>query len=79
MSEFTYHIDHDERGDFYAHVEDEGGNCIYSIPDSDAMYQMVYDGFMKYTKDVGGLCEYLQHIGLISKDDTLTFEGSHYE
>jgi len=57
----TYHINLDERGEFYADVR-RGGETIFEIKGFD----IFEDGWMKHKEDMIGLVEYLEHLGLIS-------------
>lgn len=69
-------VDLDERGSFKAHVEDaQLGNVVFELsnenpdtgwPDEDGLW-LVNDGFMRHTRDVDGLHEYLVQAGLVSK------------
>lgn len=74
MRELTYHINLDERGEFYAHVEDGTGKEVYSIPTMDVLRELIEDGYMKHSEDIGGLCYYLRTIALIGPKDIVVFE-----
>jgi len=58
--EYTYQVDLCERDEFYAHVEDEGGNLVYAIDSLQHLEEMIIDGYMAHYADVQGLSEYLQ-------------------
>lgn len=51
---YTYTIDLDERGCFYATVYDENGKGVLSIDES-----FFVDGWMKHKNDIDGLLDYL--------------------
>lgn len=63
-----YAIDLDERGEFRAHVENENGKMLFEIDG----YEIFEDGFMKHTRDIVGLSEYLISLGIMEKNDSLT-------
>ena len=65
--EFTYHLNLDERGEFYADVRDIDEKTIFEIHGFD----IFEDGFMRHKDDISGLHNYLLHLGLIDRDDTL--------
>ena len=69
---FTYHIDHDERGEFRAHVEDEKGQQVYQIQNNEeGEIEQIEDGFMRHTTDVEGLERYLQQMDIMPKKSEL--------
>ena len=71
--EFTYHINLNERGSFYADVRNDEDNTIFEIKDGliveEEEVSIFEDGYMKHPHDMKGLCEYLVEIGLIEEDD----------
>mgnify|MGYP000914875015 CR=1 FL=1 len=73
MKTYTYHINLDERGEFFADVRDQDDNTVYEIhlPDSDGGSGIIGDGFMKHERDVAGLERYLKQIGIMQNHDTL--------
>lgn len=56
----TYHINLDERGEFYADVRRDD-ETIFEIKGFD----IFEDGFMQHKNDIGGLREYLGDLGLL--------------
>lgn len=63
----SYVIDLDERGMFYAHVEDAAGNCLFEVSNEDPETKwpldslwLVEDGFMRHSRDTRGLLKYLE-------------------
>lgn len=62
-----YVIDLDERGEFYADVREQNGNTIYAIHG----FQLFEDGFMKNSRDIGGLMDYLQSLKVIGENDSI--------
>ena len=75
MARFTYTIDLDERGSFRAHVDNPQGREVFSIlagdelePDESSIFE---DGYMKHSRDISGLQEYLQDLQIINKDDVI--------
>lgn len=76
---FTYHVNLDERGCFYADVRDPAGETVYEIkienadPDRDNWDESIFaDGFMSHRTDVRGLRMYLIDLGIITADDELS-------
>ncbi|UCV26755.1 hypothetical protein [Ferribacterium limneticum] len=57
-------VDLDERGEFKAHVEDEGGAELFSYENG----ELVEDGFMKSNLDTVGLLAHLITLGLVDVD-----------
>lgn len=68
---FFYWIDADERGEFSARVNNPHGKEVFSIPDAEAMEDLIQDGFMRNTGDIDGLAEYLKDMGVMAKNDVL--------
>lgn len=68
---FFYWIDADERGEFSARVNNPHGKEVFSIPDAEAMEDLIQDGFMRNTGDIDGLAEYLKDMGVMAKNDIL--------
>jgi hypothetical protein len=68
---YFYHINLNERGQFYADVRDEKGNTIFEIKG----FEIFEDGFMTNVKDMNGLKNYLVNLSLISKQDELKYIG----
>ena len=80
-NKYTYVIDLNERGEFHAHVENKKGKIIYCFSNEEEGEScgvwLVSDGFMKHTKDVDGLQEYLIDMKIIPADSTLTLLDAH--
>lgn len=74
-----YVVDLDERGWFKAHVENQNGKEIFSLSNEDeggwpsGNLDLVEDGYMRHARDVRGLHEYLQGVGLAGQRSTLEF------
>jgi hypothetical protein len=64
---YTYHINLDERGMFYADVRDTSGNTVFEIKidESDEDNNIFTDGFMRHKHDMSGLKEYLVSLDII--------------
>lgn len=67
MNKLTYHINRDERGEFYADVRNSREKTIFEIRD----FEIFEDGFMRHKDDTRGLLDYLQHLGLANSNSTL--------
>ena len=65
--QYSYFINLDERGEFYADVRNQNDRTIFEIKG----YEIFEDGFMKDKGDISGLTEYLRDLGLISKGATI--------
>ncbi|OGT90142.1 MAG: hypothetical protein A2514_11475 [Gammaproteobacteria bacterium RIFOXYD12_FULL_61_37] len=79
----TLVVDLDERGIFKAHVDDAGGKEVFAFssedeetgrPSDDGLW-LVEDGWMRHGKDVCGLLEYMQSMGVVGKNAALRLEG----
>lgn len=68
-----YVIDPNERGSFVAHVQDYLGNSVFDIRAANELQEdetsIFDDGWMKDAEDTVGLMIYLQHLGIIGKED----------
>ena len=64
----TYHINLDERGEFYADVRDENEETVFEIHGFD----IFEDGFMKHSQDREGLVSYLFDLGIFKQTDSLS-------
>jgi hypothetical protein len=74
-SNFTYHINLDERGEFYADVRDSDGNTVFEIrSEDDGSISLIEDGFMADKHDMEGLADHLKDMGIMESDDNLTEE-----
>lgn len=67
---YTYHINLDERGSFYADVRNSSGKTVFEIkagneigPDESSIFD---DGFMKHPHDLDGLKQHLVNLGIMS-------------
>lgn len=72
MKTFTYHINLNERGLFYADVRDERGQTVFEIKDNCGHVDLIEDGFMSSVNDVDGLAQWLRDMDIIGPDDELT-------
>lgn len=74
-NKFTYHINLNERGSFYADVRDPDGKTVYEIKAGDELPEDETDifenGFMDNTKDLVGLRDYLVELGILTDDSEL--------
>ena len=76
---FSYHVNLDERGVFYADVRNSSGRTVFEIKiDSDGGDEwdswednIFTDGFMRHKKDIDGLKEYLVDIGVMNAKQRL--------
>lgn len=77
--EYKLFVDHDERGEFRAHVEDEKEKTVFEYgtgeeDDEGEVYDVLWlveDGWMKHGRDMPGLTAYLQGINVLTDDDTI--------
>jgi len=65
--QYTYYINLDERGEFYADVRDVDDKTIFEIKG----FEIFEDGFMRHSQDTEGLYEYLIDLGIITGNDSL--------
>ena len=64
----TYHINLDERGEFFADVRRELDDCtVYEIHG----FGIFSDGFMSDKHDIDGLAGYLLDLGIFQPSDSL--------
>jgi len=68
---YTYHINLDERGEFYADIRKNDDETVFEIKGS----QIFEDGFMKNKKDMVGLKEYLVSHRIMKIIDELKYIG----
>lgn len=76
-------VDLDERGLFKAHVEDENGTPVFEYSNEDEEtgcpseegLSLVNDGYMKHGRDVAGLLDYLQSVGIAKRNASLSCVG----
>lgn len=72
-------VDLDERGWFKAHVQEQNGQTVFEFSNEDEDtgwplpdgIPLVTDGFIRHGRDVVGLLEYLQSIGIAQAHSTL--------
>jgi hypothetical protein len=60
-----------ERSEFAATVLSDQGGVVFEIPDIDRLWELIDQAFMRDRNDINGLCEYLDHVGIIGADDRL--------
>lgn len=72
---YTYHINLDERGSFYADVRDGDENTIYDVKlgdnSKDYDFDLIDAGYMTHCRDVKGLSSYLEGMGIIEEGSTI--------
>lgn len=73
-------VDLDERGSFKAHVENRTGKTVFAFSNEGEdgcteVLWLVDRGYMRHSRDVDGLLDYLQSAGLVGAGATLTLEG----
>lgn len=74
---FYYHINLDERGEFYADVRDENDKTVFEIkydpndPDFEEDPDFFINMGMKHTEDIKGLEEHLKELDIIPADGEL--------
>lgn len=74
---YTYHINLNERGQFYADVRNERGSTVYEImTDDDGTCWQFDDGIMRHVNDIDGLEKYLKTLGVIGTDSRIVTEES---
>jgi hypothetical protein len=73
-----YIVDLDERGIYKCHVENCNGKIIWEASnedEEDGEFWPVRDGFMKNTKDMNGLTDYLIDLGIIRESVSIKYIG----
>lgn len=66
QTNYTYHIDLDERGEFRADVRNSKGKTVFEINlDDPANGNIFEDGWMKHIHDTDGLRAYLVDLGIM--------------
>lgn len=72
---YTYHINLNERGSFYADVRSPEGKTVFEIKAGSELGEgessIFEDGFMKTKHDMDGLKRYLIDMDIMSKEDSL--------
>jgi hypothetical protein len=75
---YTFHVNLDERGMFYADVRNQNGRTLFeikideSLPD-DEQSNPIEDGWMKHGRDLDGLRAYLIHLGVVTEKAVLVW------
>ena len=64
---YSYYINLDERGEFYADVRDHAENTVFEIKGFD----LFEDGYMSDKSDMEGLRNMLSDFGVLSKTDNI--------
>lgn len=77
---YAYHVDLDERGVYYAHVEDSEGKTVFNVNNENedgesGEISLIEDGYMRHAEDMSGLLEYLQNMGILPPYSTLEYKG----
>jgi len=67
---YTFHVNLDERGEFYADVRDSEGETVFEIDTMEA-HSLVEDGGLKHKLDLAGLEALMKTAGVIPKDAEL--------
>jgi len=70
---FSYYINLDERGEFFADVRDHADNTVLEIHGVD----IFEDGFMSHKYDLDGLRDYMATLGICTRDDNI-IPGNYY-
>jgi hypothetical protein len=72
---YSYYINLDERGSFYADVRNQNGNTVFEIKAGNELKEgessIFEDGFMKNKNDIEGLRNHLIELGIMNKNQTL--------
>lgn len=73
--EYSYSINLDERGSFYADVRNAAGDTVFEVragnelgEDESSIFE---DGYMRDKHDLDGLAGYLRDLGILKSDDTI--------
>jgi hypothetical protein len=64
---YSYYINLDERGEFYADVRDDQEATVLELHGFD----IFEDGYMKHSADLDGLASYMADLGIMKQDDSL--------
>ena len=68
---YTYYINLDERGSFYADVRDQNEKTVFEIRAGNELAEdetsIFEDGYMRDARDVDGLTDYLRDLRVIPK------------
>ena len=72
---YSYFINLDERGSFYADVRDSSGKTVFEIKAGNELGEdetsIFEDGFMEHEDDLEGLRKYLVHLGIMKEGQKL--------
>lgn len=68
MSTYRYHINLDERGEFYADVRDPFGETVFEI-NTEAAYGLVEGGMVKDVRNPSKIKEHLVYLNFIDDGD----------
>ncbi|MCL2874735.1 MAG: hypothetical protein FWF12_00275 [Betaproteobacteria bacterium] len=75
---YSYHINLNERGSFYADVRDAADQTVFEIRAGNELGDDERDifelGFMRNAYDMSGLTTYLHNLGVIPKDGMVVLE-----
>lgn len=80
----TYHIDHNERGEFRASVRNANGDTVYNVTNHEedenghehyGEINEVRDGFMRHGKDISGLETHLKSLGILKPHHHIEHAG----
>lgn len=70
---YTYHINLDERGLFYADVRDASGTTVWEIREpNESGYSIFDEGYIRHKNDIAGIERYLRDLKIMTVDDYLT-------
>ena len=64
---YSYYINLDERGEFYADVRNHAERTVLEIRGFD----IFEDGYMTDKDDLNGLCDYMVEMGICEKTDNI--------
>ena len=68
---FKYIVNLNERGDFFAHVEDSAEKEVYRIASSEQLSDLIECGYMEGFDDVQGLLDHLESLDLLPPNSTI--------
>lgn len=72
---YQYIVDLDERGAYAFHVNDESDREVFSARAEGEPLWLVEDGYMRHTRDMAGLLEYLVQMGVVAQGSRLDYMG----
>lgn len=86
---YLFVVDHDERGEFKAHVEDYQGNTVFEFDYPNNEYDedgeivvwdsFFEDGWVRSTSDSDGWKDYLVNQGILNPSDNLTTDEDEFQ